>query len=56
MTIQLCDECNGTGQVDCDHCDGMGYLEDEDRGVVRDCRYCDEGKIECPVCKGERVI
>jgi hypothetical protein len=48
-----CDECNGTGRVNCGHCDGAGYSECECCGSEIDCKHCDEGKIECPVCKGE---
>jgi hypothetical protein len=43
-----CENCGGSGRVDCYECDGSG---------TRSCPDCDEsGRIDCPKCEGEGEI
>jgi hypothetical protein len=53
---EVCDECNGTGEVDCDSCDGCGYMDCPHCGQDMDCADCrGEGVMRCPHCtKGTR--
>lgn len=43
-----CAECDGTGKVECPHCEGDGGDDNEI------CFYCNgEGSVECSDCNGE---
>ena len=53
-----CSECNGTGRVQCAHCDD-GYVatdywgyNDEPFQSVEPCGYCDGGMQACADCGG----
>ena len=49
----LCEECNGTGNVECEECDGDGYEVCEHCSSEVHCPHCDgEGNVECPECGG----
>ena len=48
-----CDECNGTGNVECETCLGDGYKTCTHCGSEVDCKDCDgDGVVECPECGG----
>jgi len=51
---EVCDECHGTGKVDCPLCGGDGEIECSECGSTYECRYCSgRGKVDCPVCEEE---
>jgi hypothetical protein len=50
---KLCEECEGTGSVECGDCAGDGYKVCDHCGSEVDCEFCDgEGDIECRECGG----
>lgn len=46
----VCDECDGTGQIDCVACDGEGFTICDHCFQHVDCEECEGGKVQCPVC------
>jgi len=48
-----CDDCCGTGSVECSECGGMGYFTDDDGDEI-ECECCwGRGTEECANCNGE---
>lgn len=48
---EVCDKCNGTGKIDCIHCDGDSYTICKHCGQDVNCKECHgRGKVPCPVC------
>lgn len=46
----ICEECEGTGEVECGQCDGSGTCTCSHR---HDCEECDgSGAIDCEECDG----
>jgi hypothetical protein len=59
--LQMCDECDGRGEVDCERCDGSGEVDDETcekcggDGEI-DCKNCEQGYITCDNCDGNGYV
>ena len=51
-----CEECKGSGEIECPSCGGEGTLiiDDPPNYSERDCPDCDgEGTVKCPDCYGD---
>lgn len=47
--MDLCTECGGEGELECEECDGTGFEADE----VTYCPECNAaGMLECAECNG----
>lgn len=54
-TDQVCNECGGTMQVTCPHCDGDGQVHCDACGSVLVCPECVDGMVKCLHCVDGRI-